>query len=81
METYGLSFEHLLKEKKKIQFEFQDVILQCIEYFGEKHNGLLWSLPYKPKHTESVIRDSLKICKLGGKDIKYFMGIIRNKTK
>lgn len=76
-------FQHLPivsgKKVPKVEYEYQSIILECEEYFG-KHK-VLWTLPYKVKCTESIIRDSLKICKQNKKDLKYFLGIIRNKTK
>lgn len=86
METFGIShslFEHLpiisKKEAPKVEWEFQQVCIECEEYFGK--NPLIWTLPYKKNCTENIIRDSLKICKNAGKDFKYMLGIIRNKTK
>lgn len=78
MEKYGLDFKHL-EQKKRIDYEFQSICLECEEYFGK--NNVIWTLPYKSKCTENIIRDSLKICKLKNKDFKYFLGIIRNKIK
>ena len=65
----------------KIEYEHQVICLDLEECFGKEHSKLIWSLPWRKNVTENILRDSFKICKQQGKDIKYFLGIIRNKTR
>ena len=84
METFNITNliqSRLELPKKKIDWEYQALCLDIEEFFGKEHSSVIWSLPWKVKHTEKILRDSLKICHSNKKDFKYFMGIIRNKTK
>lgn len=81
METFNIQDilkKKLEKPKKKIDFEFQDVCLQCEEFFGK--NKLIWTQPYRKGVDENLLRYALKECMTRKKPfIGYFLKIVNNK--
>lgn len=85
MEVFSL--ESILKARfanvnnlPKVEHEFQDICLQCEEYFGKKK--VIWTLPYRKGFTNNMMRDALKECKTRNKPfLGYFIKIILNKNE
>ncbi len=63
-------------DKRKIDYSFQLLALDMVEYFGQEKKKLIFSLFYK--HKEEKIRDAFEICKKRKvKTINYLLGIIK----
>jgi len=66
-----------VKAKHKITYSFQEIGIELEKEFKTKE---VWSLFYRKKYTEQLIRQAfIDYQKCNVKNFKYFMGILNNK--
>lgn len=72
----------VINDSSQPEFEFQQLALEMVEHFKLEYPSRIWSLFHKAEYTLDMIRESWFVYQKGNiKEFRYFLGILKNRSK